>query len=644
MLTDVCKDTHKAIGPTRAIVLAAGFGTRMLPLTQLLPKPLLPFWGQPILEHILELLATWGVEEVLINCHHKADMIFDFARTRTGQQPRIDLMFEPEILGTGGVLQQARGFVESGPFWLINADIAARLDPTPLTTAFHKQKPLATLWLTPDSGPRTVETKQGLVTSFRSQHPGTENTATFCGLHLLSPRILQYLPKQGFANIITAYEKGIQAREIITGTYCPDSFWADMGTPEQYLAAHADTPIHQKTGNKPDNDVQASGFVSLAPGVEVHAKAQLKNVIACHDSKLTAQACLTDAIVAPHTRVTSRLSGMILPATYALIPAETDALKRVGWNLRRTVAAILPPRGSARSFLRLCKGRKSLVLVRYDPERTENLYYAEHARFLLDMGLNVPIVLHDDPRKYFTIFEDMGLCDLRDSVADDSTQNKLKMYRRVLDQVLLLHERGATQAVQQDIHLMPPFSTKLYKWEHSLFLKHFTAADKTDSVTTQSIQKELSRIARSLNRCPQVLLHRDLQSSNIIVKKRRPGFIDFQGMRLGPAAYDLASLLCDPYMMLTETVQSQLLEHYATNVPDGDHIREIFWSAAIQRLVQALGAYRRMGNLLGASRFLKHVRPALTMLDRALTNAPQRHTALIDLVHTLTVKANGVAK
>ena len=98
---------------------------------------------------------------------------------------------------------------------------------------------------------------------------------------------------------------------------------------------------------------------------------------------------------------------------------------------------------------------------------------------------------------------------------------------------------------------MPPFDERLYRWERKFFAEQFLEKRSAPAAAAGGcIQRDLARAGRKLLKTPRVLIHRDLQSSNIILKGGRPFFIDFQGMRFGAAAYDLASLLCDPYVSL----------------------------------------------------------------------------------------------
>ena len=102
------------------------------------------------------------------------------------------------------------------------------------------------------------------------------------------------------------------------------------------------------------------------------------------------------------------------------------------------------------------------------------------------------------------------------------------------------------------------------------------------------------------------------------MRRRAVFFIDFQGMRLGPAAYDLASLLCDPYVEMEPNVRARLLEYYLARSRTADEVRAMFWWAAVERLAQALGAFGRLRRLTDEQRFEPYVAPALRLLRCAL--------------------------
>ena len=138
---------------------------------------------------------------------------------------------------------------------------------------------------------------------------------------------------------------------------------------------------------------------------------------------------------------------------------------------------------------------------------------------------------------------------------------------------------------------------------------------------TAPVRRELQKAGRRLGRAPQVLLHRDLQSSNLFLHRGKIALIDFQGMRFGPASYDLASLLCDPYVELSAPLRADLLAGYVEQAPGGRAVRDLFAMAAVQRLAQALGAFAKLGHSPGTSRFLAFIPPALRTFCSVLDEA-----------------------
>ncbi|OGV47352.1 MAG: hypothetical protein A2X46_00200 [Lentisphaerae bacterium GWF2_57_35] len=617
------------------MVLAAGFGTRLLPLTRETPKPLMPLWGRPLLDHLLRMLRIWGVEEVLINLHHRPDVLASWLWQRPADGLRLTLSYEPEILGTGGGLAKASWFFGREPFWLVNADVAADLDPTPFIQAMHSGKNLAAVWLDEHRGPRTVEMRKGAVRCFQSPTPGAPGTGTFCGLHLLSPRILDYLPPEGFSTIVAGYEQAMKNGERIAGLCQPASFWADIGTPEQYLDAHRETleawrqgrcgkslvdpSVYRRMSRARRTGVRIEGFAALGQNVVAAPGATICDSVIWDGARLSSSAEVRDAVVGRDTPVQGGVRRLILRGAEALEPGEKSLLSAHGWTPEQTTAQYFGARGSARSFVRLRHKSAGAILVHYRREREENLLYARHTQFLAGIGLRVPALLADEPSQGLSLYEDLGDRSLQEIVRTASAPSLLRHYERVLDAVWLLHSKGTSEARRQNIPLMPPFTPTLYEWERQYFIEHLLQKRlAADGSCIRRIRRELEEVARQLLRAPPVLIHRDLQSSNILWAGREPALIDYQGMRLGAAVYDLASLLCDPYVSLSEALQNKLLDYYAQKSSDPESIRRLFWWAAVQRLAQALGAYARLSAQPGMAGFAVHIVPAAAMLRRAL--------------------------
>ena len=615
--------------PKRAFVLAAGYGTRMLPLTRDLPKPLMPLWGKPLLQHTLEMLARWGVRDVLINLHHKPGDILEFLRRNSDFGMRVALSYEPEILGTGGALVKASWFIGRDPFWLINADVAADLDPGLLLRSFRRDHSIAALWLHPARGPRTVEMRAGRITTFTSRRPGAANTFTFCGLHLLSPRILRHLPETGFAGIIGAYQRAMRRGERVSGVCVEDSYWADLGTPAQYLDAHRETrAAHpRKPGGRlfdPRACLTSKGepwFVAAGQNCTIARGALVKDSVLWDGATVEAGAHAVRSVIGRGTRIAGRVEGVACRGDIGLEACEAAALGPLGIKASAATMLPLPPRGSARTFARIREGKHSVILVRYSLERKENALYCGHARFLAKAGLLVPAVLADQPAERFAVLEDLGSRSLTDAVRNARPGQVIRLYEKVLEQVLRLHETGTALARKTRLPLTHPFDAKLYKWERMFFADQFLRQRlRVGSRLRQDAIGELAVIARRLLREPQVLIHRDLQSSNILLADGGPALIDFQGMRMGSAAYDLASLLCDPYVALPEALQLRLLAFY-----NGRARRPVsedaFLLAAVERLAQAMGAYARLSRIPGMKHFEQHIAEAARQQIRAASRS-----------------------
>ena len=166
---------------------------------------------------------------------------------------------------------------------------------------------------------------------------------------------------------------------------------------------------------------------------------------------------------------------------------------------------------------------------------------------------------------------------------------------------------------------MPAFRPTLYRWERNYFAEEMLR--KRQGLPAHQIARitqELAGVGRRLLAAPPALLHRDLQSSNILIHNGAPWLIDYQGMRFGPAVYDLASLLCDPYVELPDDMIARLVDYYAARSADGAGVRRLFWYGAIQRLAQALGAFAKLGGQPDTRAFADSIPAARRMLARAL--------------------------
>jgi aminoglycoside/choline kinase family phosphotransferase len=321
-----------------------------------------------------------------------------------------------------------------------------------------------------------------------------------------------------------------------------------------------------------------------------------------------------------------------------LIPFAREAL-----GLSESVSVELSPleeRGSDRTFFRLRWNRKdSAILVHYDPKRVENTYYADIAVFLREIDVPAPRLIRHDPAGCLIVMEDLGETDLW-SFRKTPWKTRRALYQKTLTIVHRLHSFPKNNFPSTRVRLMEEFGPDLYRWERDYFRDHFVrdvCGIKLGPSFERELEAELSVLADRLTGTMRCLVHRDLQSQNVMIRDGEPFLIDFQGMRFGSPFYDLGSLLCDPYATLSSGERDELLSfYYSLWSPAGGILSKVegskwdldwvtfqnhFWEASAQRLMQALGAYGFLGLKKGLKTFLEHTPAGLQNLQYAASRA-----------------------
>ncbi|MEP7015540.1 MAG: phosphotransferase [Verrucomicrobiota bacterium] len=278
--------------------------------------------------------------------------------------------------------------------------------------------------------------------------------------------------------------------------------------------------------------------------------------------------------------------------------------------------------GSDRKFYRVRSSPdQTIILVKYNLDREENRHYVQIAEFLGENGIRAPKIYFHDPAEGLIWIEDLGERDLF-GYRDESWLVRRAFYESALDEVGKLHRLPEEACVNIKDSLPAEFNAALYRWEQNYFLenclgRHF----KIDNVKLDALVRlpALNEIAEQLSTRPRVLVHRDFQSQNIIIRNSRAYLIDFQGMRPGLGQYDLASLLYDPYVDLTDAERAELIGYYreqqiANGVAVSGDFEATLRLCAMQRLMQALGAYGFLGLVKGHKDFLSYIPKATESL------------------------------
>jgi aminoglycoside/choline kinase family phosphotransferase len=274
--------------------------------------------------------------------------------------------------------------------------------------------------------------------------------------------------------------------------------------------------------------------------------------------------------------------------------------------------------GSDRQYYRIrLSVDHSLILVKYNPDRPENERFVAIANFLNGIGVNAPSIYHHDHELALIWIEDLGEDDLWNQRNESWSVRRL-LYESTLDQVALLHQ--ANPVLGECLRLQPRFDAALYRWEQRYCLENCLECyfqlpgSEVALLGGNPVFQELAEYLASL---PRALIHRDFQSQNVILRNDEVYLIDFQGLRLGLPQYDLASLLCDPYVTLSQQERDYLLRYYYERNAQGRGFPEferVYRQCAIQRLMQALGAYGVIGLIRKKTEYLRYIQPAIKTL------------------------------
>ncbi len=295
-------------------------------------------------------------------------------------------------------------------------------------------------------------------------------------------------------------------------------------------------------------------------------------------------------------------------------------------HFKNSSLTLLEQSGSDRHFYRCTNDHgNSLIIVHYNREKEENNHYGHHALFLKKKKISVPHLLGESAGDSLLWLEDLGNQTLW-SIRTTSWELRRPWYERTLTQIARLHALPLSQLQAEGIILQKPFDQELYRFEQNYFFEYALGSLlKVDPITREKLLacRALEDLSSHLAELPRQLIHRDLQSQNILLLREEAYLIDFQGMRAGLAPYDLASLLFDPYVTLTSSQQKELLHFYEQEIEKQNYslpfdLEEVFWKCAAQRLMQALGCYGYLGLHRGKTHFLEHVPTALKRLHLVL--------------------------
>lgn len=298
----------------RAIVLSAGYGTRLWPLTEDRTKPAIPILGKPLVGYVAEYLAGYGIDEIVVNLHHRPESVRRALGDGSSFGVKLFYVEEPEILGTSGALDNTREFFEQDTFVVVNGKIITDIDLNAALETHRSMNALATLVLLPNTRRErfsVVETEAGRIRRFAGMPvagQAGEAPLMFTGIHILEPRIFEYVPRGVFSDsVIDVYPKAIANGEIVAA-HVASGKWRELSTLKRYLDISLEL---LKEEGKPlvkgaNTVISPSAHVTdsvLWDDVEVGAGARVSRAILADDVKINDGEIVENAVVVPRQLV-----------------------------------------------------------------------------------------------------------------------------------------------------------------------------------------------------------------------------------------------------------------------------------------------------------------------------------------------------
>lgn len=322
----------------RAMVLAAGVGSRLEPLTNQVPKPMVPIANRPVMEHILELLKTHGITEVACNLHYQADKIENHFGDGSKFGLNLNFLFEKELSGDAGGVRACKDFLREGTFIVLMGDLLTDANLTEVVRQHKAKKALATIAIKQVPDVRhfgvVLTDENGFITGFQEKPQPEEALSNYAstGIYILEPEVFDYMPQTGQYGFGRQLFPDLVKRGLpVLGVSIDDYYWSDVGTIAQYRSSNFDAidkrvklelrgqpnkyGSQSEEGSSVSADAEIDGKLYLGrnshigPGVKIKGyaligdnckieqDAQLENTIVWSDMKVDRKAVLRNNVV-----------------------------------------------------------------------------------------------------------------------------------------------------------------------------------------------------------------------------------------------------------------------------------------------------------------------------------------------------------
>jgi NDP-sugar pyrophosphorylase family protein len=336
----------------KAMILAAGYGTRFRPVTYTIPKPIVPVCGRPLMAWAVESLLRAGIRDLVVNLHHLPEPIERYLLEQYGAQAHFEFSREEEILGTGGGVRRVKPLLNSGDeFFLLNGDTIQFPPYDALLSLRTERDALAALTLRhPPPGDRftPVWFENDLITGFGK---GTGEPLMFSGAHLISRQFFDYLPDKEFSGIVDeVYQPLIESGAERVAGVVDDGLWFDIGTPLRYMTASrtllaltVDGALAPAHGTRVIGDslVHETASVRSTParsivGADSVIEGELRDCVIWDDCRIAPGVALENCIVAHGVEIAEpvALRNAVISRDDGAIPREGEHRFERGLVLR----------------------------------------------------------------------------------------------------------------------------------------------------------------------------------------------------------------------------------------------------------------------------------------------------------------------
>ncbi len=284
----------------KGMILAAGLGTRLYPLTAFLAKPAVPFLNRPLIHYARDLLLGAGLSRIVVNSHHLPRSLSQAleaeARTKGHQ---INFSHEENILGTAGAMGKVRDFLKDDTFVVLSGKIYFEQNLEPAIRFHRDHNNLVTLVLIPhspeDSYASVWVDAEDNITGFRPESEG--DPFAFAGVHILDPQVLGFIPEGPSETVNDIYPRLIREGHRVQA-FVSDAYWCECSTPGNYLSKSLEVLRRRNLDNLMVNETEAScEGVIAAPSVQIDPDCLLKDSILWDDVRVSEGSTLSNVIV-----------------------------------------------------------------------------------------------------------------------------------------------------------------------------------------------------------------------------------------------------------------------------------------------------------------------------------------------------------